>query len=103
MARRSIILAPDAETDLEDAWTYISGEAGQDKADELFDDLIMRLRILEEQPQIGRLRPELGPGYRGWVIDNYVVVYRLNTRSIDVLRILHAARDIERILREGEA
>jgi toxin ParE1/3/4 len=98
MTDRTVILAPDAEIDLEDAWFHWAIETGREKADSLLEELIERIFILERQPHLGRLRPEFAPGYRSLVIGVFVAVYRVKGKAVEVLRVLHGSRDIEDIL-----
>jgi len=43
---------------------------------------------------MGRARPELGHGLRSFVVGQYVVFYRPSTKGIEIVRVLHGARDI---------
>ena len=53
--------------------------------------------MLLRQPRAGRRRDELMPGLRSFPFGAYVVFYRELHGGIRVIRILHGARDIERI------
>jgi toxin ParE1/3/4 len=57
--------------------------------------------LLAIQPRAGRLRPELAPELRSFPVGRYVVFYRPQDDGIDVVRVLHSARDIESISEEG--
>jgi toxin ParE1/3/4 len=46
---------------------------------------------------IGRSRDDLRPDLRGFVIGNSVIFYRDTPEHIEIVRVLHAARDIENI------
>ena len=48
-------------------------------------------------PGMGQNRDDLGPGLRCFVVSPYVVYYRPVEDTIEVLRILHGARDIRNI------
>ena len=43
---------------------------------------------------MGQSRDELRPGLRCFVVSPYVVFYRPEQDTIEVLRVLHGARDI---------
>ncbi|HEY5341612.1 MAG TPA: type II toxin-antitoxin system RelE/ParE family toxin [Candidatus Aquilonibacter sp.] len=45
-------------------------------------------------PNAGRIRPEFGVGIRSFPILPYVAFYRVQRRRIEIIRILHAHRDI---------
>lgn len=54
-------------------------------------------RKLAAMPGIGRNRPELGEGIRSFPSGNYVIFYRTVEGGIEIMRVLHGARDIEKI------
>lgn len=86
---------PLAVTDLADIWSYIADDSEQ-QAD-LFLDLIEgKLVLLATQPEMGRDRPELAPRLRAFPVKRYVVFYRPLRDGIEVLRVLHSARDVTR-------
>jgi toxin ParE1/3/4 len=41
------------------------------------------------------VREELGPGIRGYPIERYVVLYRTTDAGVEIVHVLHGARDIE--------
>ncbi|BDI20174.1 hypothetical protein ANSO36C_59760 [Nostoc cf. commune SO-36] len=54
-------------------------------------------RKLAAMPGIDRNRPELGEGIRSFPSGNYVIFYRTVEGGIQIMRVLHGARDIEKI------
>ena len=52
-----------------------------------------RCDTLAENPSMGRSRPEYGRGIRSFPIGNYVVFYRPTEEGVDVVRVVHGARD----------
>ena len=81
-----------AEQDLEKIWSYVAEDASPDTADRLIDAIIERFELLAEQPRMGRLRPEFGPGVRSFAVESCVIYYR-NEGELLVARILHGRRD----------
>ncbi len=53
-----------------------------------------RCDTLAENPSLGRSRPELGRNIRSFPAGNYVVFYRPTEEGVDVVRVIHGARDI---------
>ncbi len=49
---------------------------------------------------MGRPRPELRPDLRSFPFGNYVIFFRYLEDTLEVVSILHAHRDIERIFDE---
>ena len=43
---------------------------------------------------MGRNRPDLAPELRSFPVDNYIIFYRPISEGIQVIRVLHGARDI---------
>ena len=51
------------------------------------------LDTLADNPEMGRLRDELAPGYRSIAIGAHVVVYRRDVELLYIVRILHNRMD----------
>ncbi|WP_292457413.1 type II toxin-antitoxin system RelE/ParE family toxin [Methylibium sp.] len=51
--------------------------------------------MLATQPLMGRARDELSPGLRSFPFGRYVIVYEPIDGGIDVVRLLHSARDVD--------
>jgi plasmid stabilization system protein ParE len=55
-------------------------------------------RMLARRPQVGHLRTDLaGEPLRFWPVYSYLIIYR-PTKPIEIVRVLHAARDISAIM-----
>lgn len=89
-----------AEQDLDEVWFYIALD-NVAAADNLLDHIDSSCQLLAMQPQAGRLRPELAPELRSFPVGRYVVFYRPRNGGIEVVRILHSARDIESVSEDG--
>ncbi|AHF91299.1 plasmid stabilization protein [Opitutaceae bacterium TAV5] len=59
------------------------------------DALEQLLSRLAENPQMGRPREELRPRLRSIPLGRYVVFYRESKRGVEIIRVLHSARDIQ--------
>jgi toxin ParE1/3/4 len=94
MSRFSISNA--AKADINDIWDYIA-EDNLSAANRLIDRFEQVFGNLADQPGIGRLRQELGYELRAFVVGAYVVFYRPTSAGIEIARVLHGARDIERM------
>jgi len=81
-----------AEQDLDEIWSYVADDASPETADRLIDDIVDRFDLLAEQPGMGRVRPEFGPGVRSCAVENYVVYYR-QEGDVLIARVLHGRRD----------
>jgi toxin ParE1/3/4 len=61
-------------------------------------------RMLSGAVAMGRARPELGTGIRSFVADRYVLFYRplRDPAGIQLIRVLHGARDVDAIFSGNE-
>ena len=66
-------------------------------ADRWVDRLDEQFRVLASQPMMGRARDELAPGLRSLPFGRYVVFYVPLDGGIDVVRVLHGARDVDAV------
>ena len=85
---------PRAARDLETIFEYIA-EENPNAAFRLLDQFVGKCRLLAHSPEVGRLREELAPSLRSFPVGNYIVFYRPAGDGVDIVRILHGARDIE--------
>ena len=81
-----------AEQDLDEIWSYVAEDANPTTADRLMDAIVDRSELLAEQPRMGRLRPEFGPGVRSFTVENHVIYYR-HVGDLLIARVLHGRRD----------
>lgn len=87
---------PLAETDILEIWDYIADD-NPAAADRWVDQLDAQFRVLATQPLMGRTRNELAPGVRSFPVARYVVYYVPLHDGIDVVCVLHGARDIDAV------
>jgi toxin ParE1/3/4 len=86
-------LTREAKADARAIRSYIAKDRPA-AADRLLDDLYERFRLAATQPGMGEARSELGPDLRIFSVGNYVVVFRPMRGGIEVVRIVHGARDL---------
>jgi toxin ParE1/3/4 len=68
-------------------------------ADRVLQALQRSMRKLSREPGIGHLREDLADRrHRFFLVYSYLVVYRPDTKPLQVLRVLHAARDVQSLL-----
>ncbi|MCP4411404.1 MAG: type II toxin-antitoxin system RelE/ParE family toxin [Gammaproteobacteria bacterium] len=90
---KDLILSPEAEQDLVDIWLYIA-EDSPANADRYVDKLYKKGLLLAENPKIGTERNELMNELRSFPVDHYVLYYRERAQELEMIRVLHASRDI---------
>jgi len=90
-------LSEQAEADLDELWAYIAAN-NPDAADRIVDAVLEGCQMHVRFPNIGQSRDDLRQGLRCFVVSPYVVFYRPIEDTIEVLRILHGARDISSLI-----
>jgi antitoxin ParD1/3/4 len=92
---------PQAERDLLDLWSFIARES-PDAADRVEAAIFRACDFLADSPFAGNTRKDLTPlPLRFWVVQpysNYLIVYDPAKKPLQVIRILHGARDLRPIL-----
>ncbi len=88
-----IIKLARATDDLAEIWDYIADDS-ETQADLFIDTIDRKLQLLAEQPNIGRARGELAENMRSFQIVLYVIFYIVMPSCIQVVRVLHGARDL---------
>jgi toxin ParE1/3/4 len=63
-------------------------------ADRWLDTVDAKCQLLAQMPEAGRRRPELAPDLRSLPVGSYVIFYRPVPGGIQVIRVLHGARDL---------
>jgi toxin ParE1/3/4 len=104
---KRITIRPKASQDLDDHFAYLA-ERDPETALRFFDAARLSIAQLARMPGLGSPYPARHPrlqGLRKWAIKSfrkYLIFYLEWDNTIDVVRILYAARDISSIL-DGEA
>lgn len=88
-------LSRQAEVDLDEIWFAIALN-NPSAADRMLDRLAHRMAMLEDFPEMGPARPDLGEGARALVEGNYLIIYRLVPGAVEIVRVMHGARDLSK-------
>lgn len=94
-----LLITSTAELDLEEIEAYISSD-NPTAADRFLELLSERFDLIAEMPGIGRCRDEYASGVRSIAEGDYVIAYRVKNDIVEILRVLHGARDPEKVIRE---
>jgi toxin ParE1/3/4 len=104
---RTLTKRAQAERDLEDCFVFI-GEQDLDAAVRFLEAAEETFERLARMPYVGAEYQTINPalfGLRRWPVkgfEKYLIFYLTFEDAVDIVRVLHAARDLERILEEGE-
>jgi plasmid stabilization system protein ParE len=90
----------EARDDIQEIWVWIAGENSA-AADELEADIYAACEMLANNPGLGHRRPDLTDEqvYFWTVRKSYLVIYVPGTKPLEIVRILHGARDVSSELR----
>lgn len=93
------VLSARARLDLEQIWNYIA-EDNVDAADKVRDEIKSNLQKLARMPFIGHTRRDVkNTAYRFWLVYSYLIVYRPESKPLQIVRIIHGARDLKKAIR----
>ncbi|HTV48989.1 MAG TPA: type II toxin-antitoxin system RelE/ParE family toxin [Phycisphaerae bacterium] len=87
-----------AETDYREIWRYIARD-NPDAADQLLRYMDAKLELYANKPQMGTKYEKLAPGLRGFPVGNYLLFYRIIPDGIELVRVLHGARKLKRLIK----
>lgn len=85
-----------AEADLIEIWLAVA-ETSVPAADRMITRIVNKYPTLVRFPEMATRCDELAPGVRALPVGSYVIFYRPFPQGIEVLRVLHGARDIRRL------
>lgn len=91
---------PLAAADIFDIWDHIAADSLAE-ADRWVDKLDEKFNLIATQPLMGRAREELFASLRSFPFGRYVIFYVSIEDGIDVVRVLHGARDIAAVFDES--
>ena len=94
----TVDFAQSARTDLLEIWLFIA-EENLNAADRVLETIEQEATVLATQPLMGRARPDLAQDIRTWPTStSYTLFYVAKPDDITVIRVLHHARDVQRVL-----
>jgi plasmid stabilization system protein ParE len=97
--KRRYILAPQATRDLVQIWRYIRKESSEETADRVEFVIRSKFGYLADFPGGGHWRRDLTAAeVRFLSVYSYLIVYRPETKPLQIVAILHAHRDVAKIL-----
>ena len=95
MNRAPFVLTPQARADLLEIWNYIA-EDSIESADRVLARLYDAFTRLVQTPGLGHHREDLAdPRHRFWTVFSYVIAYRDNTKPLEIIAVVHGARQLE--------
>jgi plasmid stabilization system protein ParE len=87
-----------ARRDLEEIWDCLAADH-RDVAERVLNGIEAAIVKLTRTPGIGHLREDLADRrHRFFLVYTYLIVYRPGTQPLEIIRVLHASRDIRDLL-----
>ena len=91
-------IAESAEADILDILSFIASRDGEARALHVYEKFIEAFEMLSLAPDSGARKPQLaGEQLRWWPVFKFLVVYDAERSPIDILRVIHGARDLLRV------
>jgi toxin ParE1/3/4 len=82
-----------ARSDLKRIWSYSFETWNEEQATKYLRGLNAKITILKRNPNLGRPRDGLRPGYRSLAVGRHVVYYTIGESVIRIVRVLHGRMD----------
>jgi plasmid stabilization system protein ParE len=96
------VLTDSAQDDVREIIEYIRARSPQAAA-RIRAELRSAMQRLAAFPNIGHLRVDLtDEPLRFWSVYSYLIVYRPEQRPLEVIAVLHGARDVEKVLQRRQ-
>ncbi len=96
-------LTETAEAELAEILLYVADRDGVERALYVHGRFVQAFELLAAQQGAGTTRPNLtGEHVRWWFVFKWVVIYDPESSPIGILRVIHGARDLERLLRPNQ-
>jgi toxin ParE1/3/4 len=92
-------ISPDAERDLEEIFGVLA-DSNRNAANKLIRLVYDTAAMLSGYPRMGRDRGNLLSGVLSFPVGNYLIFYRIASDGIEIVRVLHGARDLPAIFRD---
>ena len=96
-----IVKRPRALADIAEIWDYIADD-NEERADSFVVSLDGKFQTLAKNPRLGRQRDELAKNLRSWPFGRYVIFYVPLKDGVEIVRVLHGARDFLTIFEEDD-
>ena len=97
-----IVLQPRAKADLVEIWEFIADDSDT-QADAFIDLIDQKFQLLARKSGLGRRRDQLAEGLRSFPVGRYIIFYLAIPGGVQIVRVLHGARDTDVAFTEQEA
>ncbi len=95
-------LSPLVPGDLEETAEFIAQDSPR-HAVRMLRLLQAKMKEVAKQPEMYRLRPEIGADARLATLGNYVILFRIRKNVVRIERVVHGGRDLLPMLEDMES
>jgi toxin ParE1/3/4 len=88
-----ILRSSQSREDYRSIYDYVSNDSPQN-AEMLIRLFDQKLELLASHNTMGRVRPDLAPNLRCWLVHRFILFYRPIEDGIILVRVLHSSMDI---------
>ncbi len=90
--------SPRAQRDIDETWLHIAKKNSVSVADEWLSRIDECFRKLSIYPRSGRAREDLGHELRSIPEYPYLILYRVLSDRVQVVRVVHGSRDLKDLI-----
>lgn len=91
-----LIIRPHAKKDIKNIWHYTYENWGEQQAGKYTNELDQAITLLTENPNLGIDIDVIRTGYRMYHVNLHLIIYRLSSTEIDIVRVLGDKMEVER-------
>lgn len=93
---RNFVFTPEAEADALAIWEHIAADDSERAADRVIARIYDECQKVGDTPGKGHFREDLlDQRHKFWSVWSYLIVYRWQVRPIQVIAVVHGARDLD--------
>jgi toxin ParE1/3/4 len=89
-----LVVAHLARRDLQAIARYSEKEWGAARKAQYMAAIREKFSLLLQRPAIGATRNDIAPGYRSYPVGRHLIFYRIEEKSVVILRVLHQRMDV---------
>jgi len=86
-------IAHEAHDDLISIYNYTISRYGENQAFLYLELIDKAFQLILKEPLIGHVRDDIPRTYKSWIVEKHVVIYRIESNYIYVVRALHGSMD----------
>src|SRR5258707_4949020 len=94
-------LSRKAEEYLLEIWRYLA-ENDPAAATKFIRALHQHFTLLADNRSMGQARPDIAPELRYFPVKRYLILYRLITEGVEIVRVVHGSRNLGALFDEEE-